>query len=447
MPFCKRFIVPCYAILIFSGGLVADEFDKYDELDNEIVNLHLLKQSEQKEFELFLKNEIKQYTKWRSEYLKEFDQFQQSVVESWGAIEQQNKQRFVQFSENKQVKSILDLDKQEVKVEIIADKQITREQAQAKLQQAVNLLLKDKNSNISQLMEDLPNDVVDISEVSEESIIFNAENKRKLKSVIIKQMQSQAQEIDKQFDRSQFENGNMTSSEAKLLAVNDKQQLLKDSQKRLSTAGKNYDKAAQHAQSISQSQKIISYTVKLPENILSKRARKYVPLAEKESEIYGVPAALVMAIMHSESAFDPNAKSPVPAYGLMQIVPHTAGHDVNKLYRKIDKPMNKKELYVPEVNVETGTAYLAILDQRYLKKISNPQNRLYCTIAAYNTGAGNVARVFNQNGSRNINQAAIIINQLTPKQVYQRLLDFLPYDETKHYLERVNGRIALYAKL
>lgn len=446
MPICKRFSVFCYAFLMFNSGLIADEFDKYDELDNEIINLHLLKKSEQKEFDSFLKHEKEEYTAWRREHLKAFDKFQQSVVASWGDIEHENKQRLVQFSKDKQVKSILDLDKEEVKVEMIVYNNVTREEAQYKLQSAVNALLKDKKTDVSKIMEGFSSPLVGMADINEERIVFNAENKKKLKSVIVKQMQSQAQQIDKQFDYAQFETG-VTSSEARLVAVTEKQQLLKESQKRLYEAGKGYDKVATNNPTLIQPKKIITYTVKLPVGVLSKRALKYVPLAEKESQIHGVPAALVMAIMHSESAFDPNAKSAVPAYGLMQIVPHTAGHDVNKLYRKIDKPMNKKELYIPEVNVETGTAYLAILDKRYLKKIKNQQNRLYCTIAAYNTGAGNVARVFNQNGSMDMNEAAMIINLLTPKQVYQRLLDFLPYDETKHYLQRVNARIALYAPL
>jgi membrane-bound lytic murein transglycosylase C len=192
-------------------------------------------------------------------------------------------------------------------------------------------------------------------------------------------------------------------------------------------------------------QKKVKYKVTLPKNALAKRAEKFTDFAEKESKEFDVSAALIMAIMHSESAFDPNAKSAVPAYGLMQIVPRTAGHDVNKLVRHIDKPMQPKELYIPDVNVETGSAYLSILNNRYLKSIKDPRSRLYCTIAAYNTGAGNVAKVFNKRGNtRNINRAAKVINQLSPQEVYDALMNKLPYDETKHYLQKVSSRIALY---
>ncbi|PMN89769.1 transglycosylase SLT domain-containing protein [Enterovibrio norvegicus] len=190
--------------------------------------------------------------------------------------------------------------------------------------------------------------------------------------------------------------------------------------------------------------KIVSYTVKLPENALKSRASKFQPLVEKESERWDVEAALVMAIMHSESSFRPDAKSHVPAYGLMQVVPTSAGHDVNKQVHKIDAPMKADDLYVPPFNVEAGTAYLNILNTRYLRSITNEESRMYCVIAAYNTGAGNVARAFNADRSTNIRKAAHVINAMTPDEVYEHMINNLPYDETKNYLKKVSARIALY---
>lgn len=190
--------------------------------------------------------------------------------------------------------------------------------------------------------------------------------------------------------------------------------------------------------------KVVSYKVQLPENSLKTRASKYAPLAEKESKNWEVDAALIMAIMHSESAFRADAKSHIPAFGLMQVVPTSAGHDVNKQVRNIDAPMKPSELYQPLINVETGTAYLDILNRKYLRKIENDESRLYCVIAAYNTGAGNVARAFNLDRSTNIGKASKIINSMSPEEVYEQLMVKLPYDETKGYLKKVSSRIALY---
>jgi membrane-bound lytic murein transglycosylase C len=70
---------------------------------------------------------------------------------------------------------------------------------------------------------------------------------------------------------------------------------------------------------------------------------------------------------------------------------------------------------------------------------------LYCAICAYNTGAGNVAKVFV--GSTNINKASSLINKMSPNEVYRNLLTKLPYLETRKYLKKVNDRRLKYASM
>lgn len=421
---------------------VASASDPFDELDAEMdvyESQRTTSEETKSEFEQYLKTQKSDYQIWQEQYLKEFDQFQQQVVNKWGKAEPIKAQYDVEFNVNKEVKSVVDFDAGEVKVELIVDKNLSPAQAEIAVKEQFEKLLTDKNSNIGKVFNDI--EVVDKGEITLSKVEFSEGNKQQSKDIIIKQTQSQAQEIDKKTDRALLTDSSLTEEEATLLAIEQKTALLKTSQARLLNSEKGYQTAQNSA---SDETKIVTYKVKLPNNSLQNRARLYVPFAEKESVLNNIPAPLIMAIMHSESAFNPKAKSAVPAYGLMQIVPRTAGHDVNKLVRNIDKPMQVSDLYVPEINVETGSAYLNILDKRYLKAIKNDQSRLYCTIASYNTGAGNVARVFNKNGSRNINKAATVINQLTPEQVYQQLMLKLPYDETKHYLERVYSRIDLY---
>jgi len=43
-----------------------------------------------------------------------------------------------------------------------------------------------------------------------------------------------------------------------------------------------------------------------------------------------------------------------------------------------------------------------------------------------------------------MNKAAPIINNLTPQQVYNKLLRDLKFDEPKHYLKRVTRRMKVY---
>jgi len=125
------------------------------------------------------------------------------------------------------------------------------------------------------------------------------------------------------------------------------------------------------------------------------------------------------------------------AYGLMQIVPSTAGVDAYYyLHSKKVKP-SKQYLLDPKNNIEIGTTYLHILDKRYLKGINNKLSREYCVISAYNTGSGNVFKTF----STSRTGAKKKINTLSPSKVYSTLRAKLPYDETRNYLKKV-----VYAK-
>lgn len=190
-----------------------------------------------------------------------------------------------------------------------------------------------------------------------------------------------------------------------------------------------------------ENKKIVRVKFQIPTDA-PKKSKAFLSRAQQIATKENVPLTLVMAVMEAESAFNPMAKSHVPAYGLMQIVPRSAGIDATKYLFGKGKVLSPSYLFNSDKNIEIGGAYLHILYFRYLKKIENPVSRLYCAIAAYNTGAGNVARAFI--GNTNINKAAKTINRLTPKQVYQKLRKDLPHKETKDYVKRVSTNMKKY---
>lgn len=151
---------------------------------------------------------------------------------------------------------------------------------------------------------------------------------------------------------------------------------------------------------------------------------------------------VIFSIIHNESYFNPLAKSYVPAYGLMQIVPKTAGADATRYLFGKPKILSPSYLYNPSNNILVGTTYFRILYFSYLKGIKDPTSRLYCSIAAYNTGAGNVAKAFV--GSYNIGSAVNVINRMSPDDVYRTLKRNLPFDETRRYLDKVVEKISFY---
>ncbi|MCD9098532.1 lytic transglycosylase domain-containing protein [Luteimonas sp. A1P009] len=88
---------------------------------------------------------------------------------------------------------------------------------------------------------------------------------------------------------------------------------------------------------------------------------------------FGVDEAIVRAIMHAESAFNPNALSRAGAQGLMQLMPATAAR------------FGVVNAFDPEQNIRGGVEYLAWLLKRF-------NGDLTLAAAGYNAGEGAVQR-------------------------------------------------------
>ena len=217
-----------------------------------------------------------------------------------------------------------------------------------------------------------------------------------------------------------------------------------DTQKLLETP---FSKKEINAKNVKLIKKNNLYTIKyvLPKDATYKRSYNYLVQAKSNAQRFNLKAQWLLAIMHSESSFNPMARSWVPAYGLMQIVPKSAGIDSYKFLYKKRRLLSASYLYNTKNNIETGSAYFHILYYKYLSRIKDPTSRLYCAIAGYNTGAGNVARAFV--GTNSVKSAAVMINKMAPEKVYNYLLTHLRYDEPKHYLKRVRARSQKYQEL
>lgn len=180
-------------------------------------------------------------------------------------------------------------------------------------------------------------------------------------------------------------------------------------------------------------QQVLFVNLKMVNDFENRQALHYQKAVRLHAKKFGVSRSLVYAIIKTESAFNPFAVSTAPAYGLMQLVPSTGGRDAYSYVKGHDHTPSKEYLFNTDNNIELGTAYLSILDHQYLAAIADPLSREYCTIAAYNGGAGSVFNVFSSNRTT----AAQRINQLSPAEVYRKLRDQHPRDETRRYLVKV----------
>ena len=106
--------------------------------------------------------------------------------------------------------------------------------------------------------------------------------------------------------------------------------------------------------------------------------RDYSEYVEQYARQYGVPEAVVYAVIKTESSFSSGAVSDAGAVGLMQIMPDT----FNWLMTMTKESLEAGMLYDPATNIKYGTYYLSYLYLRY-----NSWDEVF---AAYNAGHGNV---------------------------------------------------------
>ena len=187
----------------------------------------------------------------------------------------------------------------------------------------------------------------------------------------------------------------------------------------------------------------VSATFALVPDHLRKRAERYVPIVQRHARRFDLDAALIFAVIHTESYFNPFARSSV-AYGLMQLVPSTGSRAAYEYVYGEDRVLTPSDLYEPEKNIELGWGYLAFLRKEIFQSVEEDDKAILCAVASYNTGAGNVSRAFT--GRKAVHQAIPIIRKMKEEVLYHYLLENLPYEETRNYLRRVMGRRSLYVE-
>jgi membrane-bound lytic murein transglycosylase C len=191
--------------------------------------------------------------------------------------------------------------------------------------------------------------------------------------------------------------------------------------------------------------KYINYVdVDMVPDYLQKRAAFIKPYVLKKAKEYSLKPSAIFATIETESSFNPLAKSDVPAYGLMQIVPSTAGVDAYYALTNEKKLLTPKYLYDPHKNINIGTKYMQIIRERYLRNIKDPISKFYCASTAYNAGIGSLTYSFTGN-KRETFKAMGIINKMSSDEVYEHLRNSQRLThEAKNYVKLIRERSKNY---
>jgi soluble lytic murein transglycosylase len=136
---------------------------------------------------------------------------------------------------------------------------------------------------------------------------------------------------------------------------------------------------------------------------------------------YGVPPALVKAVVWRESAFKPGARGAAGEIGLMQIREPAA---LEWAFAEKIKPFSHETLVHPSTNISAGTWYLGQLVKRY-QRTDHP---FAYALADYNAGRAHVLRWMR--GPASTNCAAFLAQ--------------MDYPGTQQYVTAVIGRAREY---
>ena len=370
---------------------VESEFEKFKREQQE--QMKAMMQSDSALYKE-LEKEYQDYVKAEKEA---YEKFVKEISAMWGGdnvVESTNKE-WVEYSDDGQSRSVVDFEQGEAKIEIIITPE--EESSEVKLEAKVEEKVKDLIVNKGKTKD---------YDSSKEKAVPLQET-----PVLENQVQTPSGEVITE------NNVNEGVKEIVQEAVIEKKEITGDD---------------------GEKRQVVTIKLDLAPNHIKTRAEVYKNEVEKYCLKYDVDPALAYAVMQTESSFNPKAKSHVPAYGLMQIVPSSAGQDCAASLKKDFVKPTANYLYEPENNIEMGVHYLHLLKKRYYTKVTDPRSRDLCVIASYNTGAGNVARALR--GDTKISKAIPQINEMSYEELFKYLeKKLLP--ETQNYIRKVTERM------
>tara|TARA_R110000868_G_scaffold408293_5_gene691027 strand:+ start:61741 stop:62910 length:1170 start_codon:yes stop_codon:yes gene_type:complete len=337
-------------------------------------------------------NDSVEYEAYRTLFLEELNAFKDEMEAKWGEFKQNTEKEWVEYLEGGDTKLEVDFETGDVTIEVIVENPEDVNVTQTELPEKVASAIKSQGTQLGFVPEKLPN-----PPVVEAPVLQN-------------QLPKEENETDEEFAEKVVEQ----TIETKTISG-------KDGVERT----------------------VLRVNFTLAPNHIQTRAEKISDLVYEFSFAYKLDPSMVFAVIHTESYFNPVASSPANAFGLMQLVPTSGGRDAYRKVNKKDGIPTKDFLFNPRNNINLGCAYFEILFTSYFKDVQSDLSRSYMAISAYNTGAGNVYKAYDPN-NRSKRAALSEIAKRTDKENYDFLVENLPYEETRSYLQKVVSRAELY---
>ena len=408
----KTLLFCLFALTLLSFSASANDFEQY--LSNQ--NQAYLKTDDL--FEKEKASQDREFAKYRKKILNAYSRYKQQIAQYWGKNNTviSDQRRWAEYHDHMKQRQVVDFENGKVKVEVLLDK---------------------NEANNAELVQ------------------------KKLKNAIVLTVTKAADQ------RSIFEIANAPVTEEPVSSHNspvlEGQVKLKNGQLVNTTNARAFaEEVTQNSLSL-KSQKgndgvdrvVATSRFNLVPNHIRLRAERFKVPVKKYAKKYVVSQNLIYAVIETESFFNPTARSNVPAFGLMQLVPYYGAREAYRFVHQEDHIPTDHYLYNPENNIQLGSAYLHVLYFTQMNEIKNEKARLWCSIAAYNTGPTNVYSAvigkFNRSQFRKYAhwkaRAVKELNKMDAEQVYELLRNKLPFQETRRYIKKVRSRMGKYSSM
>ena len=278
------------------------------------------------------------------------EKFKKEVEKLWDSYKESTSKTYVSYSNDLTSRSIVDFEKGEVTIEVIVDENDSKD-GSYKLD-----LNPDQKINITQI-GNVKNIILSINASLINTITFftlqnhqeddgdQAGSKRGkgLNSKFLQQLNNVLKE--KGDDGKPILKDQLVNASGKVVkGMGNTMDFAK------SVVNTQTKKVRMHFSKDGKKRTIFSIKIPMSDDHIAKRRDRYKDLIVIEARRFNIPPEIALAIAETESAFNPKAKSHVPAYGLMQLVPKTGARDAYQWIYKKDKYVSGRYLYKPKNN-------------------------------------------------------------------------------------------------
>ena len=355
------------------------------------------KKGQKNDYQTFKKNEIKAFKSYHDEQNSKFIKYKEEIEKKWGEFKTSTPQEWVSYSPDFNGKAEVDFKSGKVKVEAVSEVESDKMDENKQKQKVQELVLKQLKTILKQ--KDSVNDEPILKNqvrASGQTEDISEDNIEKKASSIIK---------EGKFEKSKNKEGK-TRFKFKI----------------------NLTMAPDH---------------------LQKRVKRYKPAIENLCRKNSIDPALALAVIHTESYFNPKAYNRHGnAYGMMQIVPKYAGRTMNYVLYKSNSKPTSKQLYNPKINLAMGIGYLRWLINNKWNKVQNKQNLYFAIICSYNGGPGSVYKAMTGKmkniGNKRWKKMFDDLNKMDTNSLYNKLRRDIPWAETRKYIKLVKEKMDKY---